>query len=140
MRAQVFSFDALVATVIFVLIVAIVIALTGSKTADEETKLRVSSQLVASKLTSETDPLSIMDPSTHEVDPVKLNKLVDRDYKELKNDLGIKEDFCMVIIDETGSIVLVGNKTTGERVGIGQQNLTFNISNMLRNCSQNYSA
>lgn len=138
MRAQIFSFDALVATVVFILIVAIVVAISGGKTADEETKLRVSSQLIASRIISGNDPLSVMDPQTNEVDPAKLNALVDRDYGDLKEDLGIKEDFCILVIDETGSIVLVGNESTGQRVGIGNRDLKFNISDLLHNCSQNF--
>ncbi len=137
-RAQVFSFDAIIAAVVFVVIVATVLTITSHYGDSEEEALRERSQYIANRVTSEGDPLSIIDPVTKEIDPVKLDKLVEKDYQTLKNDLGINEDFCILIVDETGSIILVGNTTTGERVGIGQQNLTFNISGKLRHCSDIY--
>jgi hypothetical protein len=74
------------------------------------------------------------------VDEQKLSNLANIPYDELKSRLGLSDDFCIILLDQNGSVILVGNGTV-QRVGIGNGNLTLNLTTLGKsfNCSDVYS-
>lgn len=137
-RAQVWSLDILIAAVIFVLVFVIVIFVTNERTDDSSDRANIESHIVSTRLTDEDNPLGIIDEDSNAINETRLQQLKEVEYRELKDQFGIVDDFCIVITDEEGNLILIGNNSD-EQVGIGKEDLRFNISGVRYNCSQKFS-
>lgn len=116
-RGQSFSLDFLMASVIFLAVFA---AFYGVVTyivlEPEDSLLAREGQQIATLLASETSPYSIM--SGTQIDTVKLEKLSEKEYQELKAVLQVQNDFCVYIEDNNGNLIPVSKqkKTLGKPV------------------------
>ena len=128
--------DLIIAVVIFLLSVGVFYFFTSNQASNAQSKLQIESELVANKMTG-TAPLSIVNGTV--IDETKLNDLANYSYADLKEQLGLTDDFCIVLEDQNGSIILIGNGTN-QKVGIGNANLTLNLTALGKsfNCSNVY--
>jgi len=136
-NGQVWSMDLIIAVVVFLLAVGVFYFLTNHRANADQSKLQIESQLIANKVTGE-EAVSIVNGGA--VDEQKLSNLANIPYDELKSRLGLSDDFCIVLLDQNGAVILVGNGTE-QRVGIGNGNLTLNLTTLGKsfNCSDVYS-
>ncbi len=133
-RGQVWSIDLVIAVLIFLLAIGVFYFLNSSRASNDQSTLRIDSQVVADKLTG-TDALSVVDQGA--VQEQKLLNLSAMDYDALKDQLGVRNDFCIVLVDKDGNLILLGNGTES-RVGVGQPNLTINVSGTPYGCGAVY--
>ena len=136
-KAQVWSMDLIIAVVIFLLAIGVFYFFTEGKVDENTSKLYIESQIIANRLTGDENISIVKDGA---IDDEKLQKLVLKgdDYEKLKEELGVHDDFCMVLRDQEGNIILVGNDTIGFRVGIASPDLKVDINGTVYNCSQSY--
>ncbi len=137
-RGQVWSMDLIIAVVVFLLAIGVFYFFTQSRTNEDTSKLYVESQLIANKLTGDEQG-SITNGTL--INDDKLNDLIDDyTYDELKELLGIHDDFCIVLQDQDGNIILIGNSSTGNRVGLGKDHLDLTIEGVgTYSCGDAYS-
>ena len=57
-----------------------------------------------------------------EVNPIKLSEIINKDYQSIKNEAGIKSDFCIFFEDQQGNILNLEGEfaKSGDRVCIGK--------------------
>lgn len=124
---QSWSFDIILAFVVFILIIAIFYAMinANTKTSQPETLQREAS-VIANSLDNATgikSPLSVIDKG--KVDEVRIKGLYESDYDALKAQFGIRGEFCIYVLDQNGNLVTV-NTTEGAKVGFGNDELVIN--------------
>ncbi len=119
---QAWSIDAIVGVSLFIVIVIAVLAFSmsqgkGSKTSE----LQMEGERIYSSLSS-NDAGQIVDE--RKVDPEALLDLSQMSYVELKNKMGLKNDFCIYFVDERGNLQYIDDE--GKIVGIGSSKVTIN--------------
>ena len=124
---QSWSFDIILAFVVFILIIAIFYAMinANTKTSQPETLQREAS-VIANSLDNATgikSSLSVIDKG--KVEGTNVQNLYESDYNTLKTQFGIKGEFCIYIIDQNGNLITV-NTSTGRKVGFGNDDLMIN--------------
>jgi hypothetical protein len=121
-KAQTWSVDLVLGVVIFLLIVVIIYSLIASKPS-KETQLRDDADKIYLYLNENENNKNIphlINGSTISED--ELSELYNTSYEQLKSELGINSDFCIVVISENNAIVTVDGKTSignGKDVLIG---------------------
>ncbi|MBR9692894.1 hypothetical protein GOV07_03085 [Candidatus Woesearchaeota archaeon] len=135
-KAQVWSMDLIIAVVIFLLAIGVFYFFTEGKVEEDTSRLQIESQIIANRLTGDENISIVKDGA---IDDEKLQTLIlkNDEYDKLKEELGVHDDFCMVLRDQNGSIILIGNGTDN-RVGIGSPHIKVNISGVTYNCSESY--
>jgi len=133
--------DLIIAVLIFLLAAGIFYYFTGHEAQRDQTKLKIEAQVMADKLAS-TAELGLVNGSS--VDEQKLQQTVGSsvdDYAALKQKLGLQDDFCVVMLDSDGNLILLGNGTVN-RAGFGNGNLTINMTgiNQAVPCGGTYSS
>lgn len=136
-KGQTWSFDLIVAVVLFVIVIALFYTfLSGdnSKT-DKVTMMESSVQTISSKLNcdlSSDESICIIKKGHLKND--SLNSFSSKDYEDLKVSLGIKGDFCIYLIDKDGYYVPMGDK-----IGVGSGDLLLvNQSGITLYCGDDY--
>lgn len=121
-KAQTWSVDLVLGVVIFLLIVVIIYSLIASRPS-KETQLRDDADkiyLYLNENENNKDIPHLINGSA--ISEAELTKLYNTSYEQLKAELGITSDFCIVVISDNNAIVSVGNKTSignGKDVLIG---------------------
>ena len=119
-NAQAISLDLILAIFLFTIIMLgffyIVSTMTGQKTS---TVVKVESEYLPRMLEENASLSSFVEGNKIKVS--KLYNLTGKNYTELKNELGIKNDFCIYFVDEEGYLVKINNKT-----GIGSPRFKIN--------------
>ncbi len=133
--AQVWSIDLFIAVVIFLLALGVFYFFMTHNSSSKQSTLQVESQLIADKLTGDEQGSVVNGTS---VDDTKLNAVLDTPYDQLKQQLNVRDDFCIIFKDQNGNLLVVGNGTSGNRTGIGNGNLTLNISGTQYPCGEEY--
>jgi hypothetical protein len=128
-RAQIWSIDVLLATVIFISIMIIfyVTIHTGSKPTIED--LQAEAAYLKTEFEQNRDYSFITED---QINSTKFEQFVDATtlkYEDVKDDLGIKGDFCIYLEDENGNLVIIRNSTGANLTGVGNENI--NISGTL---------
>lgn len=121
-KGQSWSFDLVLAFVVFILIIGILYALLSHKKTDRVAELELEAASLTSNLDAQTainPQLALIDKGT--IDPVRLDALASKDYESLKQDLGLRGDFCIYLVDYNGNILPINGT-----VGYGNGNLTIN--------------
>jgi hypothetical protein len=131
-KAQIWSLDSIIASVIFVtsiVVIALILTLDYTKV-DPENLEEENSKI--NQLISGSDnlqqPLSfLIGPN---VNTERLKRLHEYEYKDLRNQFGIKGDFCIYFEDMNGNIINISTYTGKEKVGFGDNkiNLTNSIT------------
>jgi len=123
---QSWSLDIILAFVIFVLIIGIFYTMLNTNADNKTEHLQLEANAVANNLDSSTglnSSLSIMQKGS--IDKNKLEDLYNSTYPQLKNQFGIRGEFCIYLIDQYGNLITV-NTTEGELNGFGNGNLSIN--------------
>ena len=122
---QAWSMDLVIGVIIFMLAAGIIFTLLVNREQEDTAPLRIESEVIATKLT--TDPILQIAPN-NQLDAEKLSLLAEREYESLRKDLGVNNEFCIFIQDESGQLLYVldgdGNKYTGIGSGNGELNLS----------------
>jgi hypothetical protein len=125
-QGQSWSLDIILAFVVFVLVIGIFYSVIGTNKKDKTQDLTLESNTVLSNLdmeNSQKSNLTII--SDGKIDQEKLEQLYGSNYREIKQQLGIKGEFCIYLIDQYGNLVTV-NTTEGQVGSFGNGNLTVN--------------
>ena len=120
-KGQVWSIDILLAMVIFV---SIMIIFYVTITKNDQPQLKdLESEAGGIKALLETNPdYSFMTDNT--VNEARLNSFINEtaaNYQQVKQDLGVRGDFCIYLEDENGNLVLL----QGNRTGIGSPDINI---------------
>lgn len=122
-RAQVWSMDVIIAIIIFLFSIGVFLFFTlEQESGQEQTRLTVQSRLIADYLTE-----SVLQNGA--VDEGKLQNFVAdsvSNYDQVRGNLGVRDDFCVVFIDENGDLILVTDGTN-MRAGIGNDDLNLSL-------------
>ena len=62
------------------------------------------------------------------VDIENLKDFANRNYKEIKKSLGIKNDFCIHFEDKEGNLIDISPITGKKGIGIGSSKITFEVT------------
>ena len=87
---------------------------------DEDTELAKEAEIVLDKLTNGYDKISLL--NSNELVAEKVAKLGQMNYNEVKNMLGVKNDFCIYFEDATGNAIRID----GINTGIGSNRIYIN--------------
>jgi len=134
-RAQVWSIDLFIAVVIFLLALGVFYFFMSRDTAETQSKLKIESQLIATKLVGEEQG-SIINGTT--LDDQKLESVLNMEYDQLKQELNIKDDFCVVFKDQEGRVLLIGEENL---TGIGNndaESLILTLDGENFTCGERY--
>jgi len=118
---QSWSIDVVIGVLIFLLVIGVFYAILTNNTKEDTTDLKISSETVAEKLTSDPDVGFVTDES---IDETKLWAFAEKEYLTLKKELGVNQEFCVFFEDENGNIINITNSTDGTFVGIGSSSVT----------------
>ncbi len=98
----------------------------GNNAKDKGRDVTLESNTVVSNLDAANgvnSTLTIINKGT--VDPIAAKTLYNADYKSIKQQFGIRGDFCIYIIDQYGNIISV-DTPGGQRTGFGDGNFSIN--------------
>jgi cytoskeletal protein RodZ len=138
-RGQVWSMDLIIAVIVFLLAVGIFYFFTNERVNEGESKLVVESENAAETVLSDTD-VGLLEGDA--INETKLEEMVRRsqtDYEGLKRDLGVQNDFCVVMLDENENVILLSDGTIHDLVGFGSPDLNVTIEGKTGFCGQSYS-
>ncbi len=127
-RGEVWSLDLIIAVLVFLLAVGIFYFFTQGHAEKGQTRLRVQAQIVTDKLAASDSPDAAL------LDQDRIQALASQsatDYPATKQSLGLRDDFCVILIDKDGNLLLIGNGTDNY-VGFGNGNLTLNLTDKNR--------
>jgi long-subunit acyl-CoA synthetase (AMP-forming) len=125
-RGQVWSFDSIMATVIFVsAISAFIVLVSTSYTSTSVETLQSDAETIPQiLLASNQSQFSIMDGN--KVDLQKLKYLQSEDYQDLRKAMGVRSEFCIFFEDNSGNLINLSALTaTGDSVGIGSSDINL---------------
>jgi len=122
-RAQVWSIDVLLALVIFVAIILIFYTTISSKQSPKLKELQLEAGGLKTELEKHPD-LNFLNSET--IDSTKMQnftKKVEENYTSVKEQLGVRGDFCIFFEDEEGNLIPIDGKN-----GIGKNSSDINIT------------
>ncbi|MFW5865589.1 MAG: hypothetical protein ACOCU6_00670 [Nanoarchaeota archaeon] len=127
---QTWSFDLIIAVVLFIVVVGIFYAyLSDSSTEDDEVKhLSGEARLISTKLDCDVDDNDVCITRNGMIVNENVDELKSEDYDNLKKQLGVKGDFCIYLRDSEGNL-----KALNGTAGIGDKSFKLNENT---NCSQ----
>lgn len=128
-RAQTWSVDLIVGVVVFLLVVVVLFSILSTEQ-DEETMLRQEADRIYSTLDQRATPPQEPDQLTpfvagHSISQNELEIIFKEDYDDIKQQIGIRGDFCIVLVDQDNRILTFEGKTS---VGKGQDGLAPRIT------------
>ena len=112
-KAQTYSMDLIIGSVIFMLLVIVFLALLLVNRA-QETDLRAQADLIFAGLDRDGLPDGIKIFEGNQLNPTNIETLFSSDYEEVKRELGLIDDFCIVFVDSSGGLIsfeIDGNRT-----------------------------
>ena len=120
-RAQAISFDLILATFVFVIVLMGLIFVTNvlSKNQRIDDVRRESEYIPDAFAINQTTNLGFL--NGNKVDAELLSSLSHRNYSEIKQAIGAKNDFCIYFVDNAGFLIKVNNLS-----GIGSPRLKIN--------------
>ena len=134
-KAQTWSVDILMAVFVFLVILVLFFGILASMSTPEKgQRLSKDAELISKALTGRSDQ-SVLDDNK-----VNVEKLKGLDYNALKQQLGIRGDFCIYFEDSKGNLIPVQvseDPATGEPIfknGIGADGVLINDIN----CGEEY--
>jgi hypothetical protein len=130
-KGQVWSMDLVIAVIIFLLAIGIVLFFTNTKSQTDTTRLRSESLLIADTLIGAEESGVTTQGA---VDEDRLVRVIDKsvtNYEDLKQEIGLRDDFCIVFLDQNNNVIVLGNETRSV-IGIGNSNLSLNLTSLGR--------
>jgi len=140
-KSQVWSTDLIAGVLIFLIVIGIFYAFLNKQASSDTEKLELESKLASNKLVNEGN-ISITQENI--VNEVKLRNLASNitagpdSYEKIKQELGIKGEFCILLLDEKGNIITIQDNDNNTYAGIGYNvdpSKNLNISNGIQ-CGQ----
>ncbi len=133
-EGQVWSMDLIVAVIIFLLAVGVFYFFAGTNNNHESSTLQIESKVVADKLGGD-GVVSIANGTA--LDNEKLKLLATMPYDQLKQELGLKNDFCIVLRDQEGNLIPVlvrSQPSPVYKIAIGSPQLNITINGISEPC------
>lgn len=117
-RGQTWSLDLIIGVVLFLLILVVVYSLLAAKP-NQENDLRTEADNIVTKIDSVNNPTQTLPKviQGNSLSEDELKKLYGMSYDELKAELGITGEFCIMVVDDFGSIIPINNSLS---VGSGE--------------------
>ena len=119
-KGQNWSIEMIITTALFITFFITFIGLTYLASTGDLREVEIISNELSQRLLSQTDPISIVD-SRNGIDKTKLNNLASLSYPELQRSFGVTEDFCLILEDELGNVILIQGKN-----GVGSSAIRVN--------------
>lgn len=123
-KAQTWSFDLVIAVVLFVVVVGLFYSLIVINQEKSDEDLTMQNDILISKMDcgsdSSVDTCFIIDG---EVDTDKLKVLFKESYNSIKKDLGVSGDFCIYLRDLNGNIYPIAISDNEKMYGFGDDEL-----------------
>ena len=139
-KAQTWSFDLIIAVVLFIVVVALFYSFLSADTFEDETsKLESSAELIITQLNCDTggnDDVCIINKGRISGDLDSLGKWQAEgyDYDEIRTDIGVSSYFCIYLRTPDGALVpLPGNWSS---VGRNTTALTADINGQQVRCGE----
>lgn len=119
-KGQNWSADALVAITIFLVVLLSFFYITG-RTSQSKKIDSIAEEAASIPEAFSTSPnQTLVFIEGNKVDAKRLEELSRLDYKELKRQLGISNDFCIHFEDEKGNIIFINGTTQTAGIGSGK--------------------
>jgi hypothetical protein len=120
--------DLVIGVLVFMVTIGIIFSLLGNREKTDTAPLRIESEVVATKLTSDA-ALHVAQDNQLEMDKLtSLAQLANTNYETLKKEFGIKNEFCVYLQDDEGKLVYIDGPGGEKYTGIGSGSLELNIS------------
>ena len=120
---QTWSLDLILAVGIFILfIIAFYVILSGQSDEDVQEELEDTASDIVIRLDAEAGPSKAGIIKDGKINETKLAELSEEDYEDLKQILGISNDFCIFLEDENGRLIPIN----GSKMGVGGSEITIN--------------
>jgi len=130
-KAQTWSVDLIVGVVIFLLIVIVMYALL-TQNDDDDLELRAQIDVVAAgidtKNNATTSVPGVIDEENIDMDAIRELYAQGASYGEIKERLGIKSEFCLMLIDDTGGIIEINDTAGDSRLSYGNESHALTIA------------
>lgn len=123
---QVWSMDLIIGVIVFLIAVGLLLFFSGNQAEKDTSRLRVESRLIADTLTSDQANSIIISGA---VDETRLMTIVSQganNYQQLKAELGLRDDFCVIMIDQEDNVVVIGDGSQN-RIGFGSDSLNITL-------------
>jgi len=126
-QGQAWSMDLVVGVLIFLLVAGIIYSLLIDRDSNDVGPLRLESEVIATKLTADSSGENLAVAENNVLDSTKLVELADKDYEQLKSELGVQREFCVFLTDDSGNLVYIA--ATGKKFnGVGSNDGNYNLS------------
>ena len=123
-RGQTWSFDLIVAIILFIVVVTLFYTfLSGDKVGTKTDSLESDVKTITTQLNCDIDNNGVCIIKKGKIDSNKVTELSGKDYDEIKVELGITGDFCIYLKDSSGALIEMNNIS-----GIGNGDLLLTNS------------
>jgi len=112
-KAQIFSTDVVIATILLILAFTTVIYLVSrsGETASSKELIK-DNRMISEVLTKQESTIGFL--FNNKIDETKLEEFATKDYEDIKQAMGLESEFCMHFEDEDGNLFVVeGVKVMG---------------------------
>lgn len=124
-RGQAWSIELIASLSVFIVIIIAVFVSLGSNSENPVQELQTKSQQFIGRFysteSSEQQAYSFIDDNT--IDTTKLGQLSTLDYATLKAQLGLSDDFCIILVDTDNNIIPIQGDNNRTYYGIGSNNI-----------------
>ena len=119
-NTQAISLDLILAVFLFMIIITgVFYIVTNMQKNQGSVTVKIESEYLPNMLEENVTANSIL--VGNKIQAYKLYNLTGKNYTDLKNELGMKNDFCIYFVDEEGYLVKINNKT-----GLGSPRFKIN--------------
>ncbi len=103
-KAQTYSMDLIIGSVIFLLLVIVFLALLLVNRA-QETDLRAQADIIFANFDRDGVESGVKIFEGNYLNQTKIEELFNSEYEIVKRDLGLQNDFCIVFVDSSGGLI-----------------------------------
>lgn len=119
-KSQAWSFDIILAVIIFVGAFFVFYALLKPQTEKNLDTLQEDANLISQEMLSGSSILNVIEDG--KINEEKLQQLLDEEYSTIKSQIRIESDFCIYLEDQDGNVIYLGSGVPGvgsESIKIG---------------------
>lgn len=127
-RGQTWSIDLVLGVVIFILVVAVFYTLIIREPEPRASSLQEKAEFISNRLDADVGTeVSYAIVKDKDIDASGVQQLIQEgaDYQELKEKLGLDEDFCIYLEDENGNVVPMEDSSGNLVNGVGSPDITI---------------
>lgn len=109
-KAQTWSFDLIIAVVLFVVVVGLFYSFLSADTfTDSTSQLEAGANNIINALNCDLASTDVCVLEKGQIQETKLDDLTAKDYADIKKELGVTGEFCIYLRDPDGSLVEMPN-------------------------------